>query len=183
LVAYLCLAHLDGRDLYFLWHTDVEGDTPDQVLKDVDGHILAFASETAARSHAPGDVLRLEDDAPVAYDLDRIAEWCERPWSSPVDCEELLDAWNLFMDLGAAPSPTFSLFRASQAESHELYEKLFFGSNLPAVTPEGEHYRPSWLGDELMRLSSIVGLGLQVFRSLLGPAADQSVAADGAPGS
>ena len=49
------------------------------------------------------------------------------------------------------------------------YEKLFFGNNLPAVTPAGASYTPLWDVAELARLSHTLRLGLTEFAARLSP--------------
>ena len=54
-----------------------------------------------------------------------------------------------------------------------VYDKLFFGNNLPAMTPPGEHYDPTWSDAEIRILCSVIAAGLHLFRSHLGGHARQ----------
>jgi hypothetical protein len=45
---------------------------------------------------------------------------------------------------------------------------VFFGNNLPAMTPPGEHYVPEWDDEEIALLWRIIGQGVDLIRSSLG---------------
>lgn len=60
-----------------------------------------------------------------------------------MDCHALLIAWNLFKDVVTTLHIEF--FRNKQDNvSDKIYDKLFFGTNIPAITPEGKEYIPQW---------------------------------------
>lgn len=90
-VRYVCRARLDDRERMFLWES---GDNiPDSVVVDDDGFVLTFESEDAARAG-----LAISSEPAAIYDLDAIAAWCGS--SGDVgDHKQLLNAWNLFVDL------------------------------------------------------------------------------------
>ena len=55
----------------------------------------------------------------------------------------LLEAWNALDDLSGSLESSFMTGETSQqGEVKSAYDKLFYGNNLPAVTPEGSRYRP-----------------------------------------
>ena len=166
--AYLCLARLPGGASYVLWASNPRDDAaPDGVVLDGDGRVPAFASESAARGYAAACELAVAPDAPHVYDLERAAAWCDAPGAAPVDCEVLLNAWNLFTDLGPVPAGVVSLFGRSERAAGRLYDKLFYGNNLAGVTPAGERYTPEWDAAELVELSTILRRGLLEFTSRL----------------
>lgn len=47
----------------------------------------------------------------------------------------------------------------------DIYEKLFWGNNLPTVTPAGKTYVPVWTQNELERLRSVMAYGIDNFHS------------------
>jgi hypothetical protein len=49
--------------------------------------------------------------------------------------------------------------------AEKIYDKLFFGNNLPAITPAGVSYEPVWSHDEIETLSRIYRLGLTGLRA------------------
>jgi hypothetical protein len=152
---YVCMARLDGAERWFFW--DRGDETPDRVVVDGAGSIVCFRSERDARTSS-SDV---SPERAAIYDLDTIEAWC-RSNSGAVDCPVLLNAWNLFGDL-----PRGHLFDAADARATGVYDKLFFGCNLPAVTPPGEHYVPTWTPAELHELKRVLLLGLADVRARL----------------
>jgi hypothetical protein len=50
-----------------------------------------------------------------------------------------------------------------------IYEKLFYGNNLPSITPIGEHYIPSWSNDELIEMRLVFMAGLDHLKKKLEP--------------
>ena len=66
-----------------------------------------------------------------------------------IDCSGSFAAWNLFIDVAHSVGDAGASYLASNAVLGHEYEKLFFGNNLPAMTPPGEHYTPTWTDDEL----------------------------------
>lgn len=156
----LCLLRLAGQAGYFVWTTDREGDAPDAVVV-VDGQIPVFERASAAHAFARGRGLIQEETAPTLFDFDRLATWCRQPDVVAVDCEGLLNAWNLFGDI---PRETDSnLFAHVDRGANHVYDKLFWGNNIPAVTPAGESYTPEWSSAELTLLRQVVELGLNDF--------------------
>jgi len=79
-----------------------------------------------------------------------------------VDCCNFLDAWSLFADLSRSVAGQFDTDRAL---TNKIYDKIFWGNNLPAVTPDGEHSVPVWTNDELNILGKILDDGLSLFRN------------------
>ena len=74
----------------------------------------------------------------------------------------MLNAWNLLADI--AFSIGFDLDDHGDA-AFRVYEKLFAGTNLPAMTPPGRAYEPAWDADEAILLARILGDGLKQLRT------------------
>lgn len=157
-VRYLCSVRLDGVQRIFLWESAEDGS--DQVVLDDKGMVLEFPSESAARRarRPPGHVLSSEP--PTHYDFDAIKAWCASS-AATLDCATLLNAWNLLGDLPHAGN----LFAWADARARGVYDKLFFGCNLPAITPRGEHYVPTWSASEISALKRLLLLGLAELRA------------------
>ncbi len=160
-IRYVCVAQLDGSRRFFFWESG--DDAPDRVVVDQDGIVLAFPSEFAAREAASAEGQGVSSEDATVYDLDAIDAWCKA--SAEVhDCSELLNAWNLFGDLPRGNN----LFGAADRRAEVIYDELFRGCNLPAITPPGVHYVPGWSASELAVLKRLLLLGLAEFRARLG---------------
>jgi hypothetical protein len=48
----------------------------------------------------------------------------------------------------------------------EVYAKLVYGNNLPALRGSGPEYHPKWTGEERRTLYEVLGKGLSMFRAL-----------------
>ena len=172
--SYVCLARLGGSSCYFVWQTDVAAKQADRVLLDVDQCIATFSTEREARAAADARGEGAEPSAPVVYDLDRLAAWCEHPAEATLDCEAAINAWNLFNDLGTSTGGTVNMYRFAERGLNSVYDKLFFGNNLPSITPSGESYTPAWDVEELARLAQALRLGLTEFAARISPSSRQT---------
>jgi hypothetical protein len=130
------------------------------------GSILTFADQDAARRYAHSNLLDLEVEPPIWYDFDAIARWCGTPDVTAIDCDKFLGAWNLLADLGVGPN---SIFRGADRRATPIYDKLFFGNNLPSVTPPDQSYVPAWSDEEVVELTRLFSLGLAELKDRLSP--------------
>jgi hypothetical protein len=153
---YVCTAVLDRARIVFLWASG--GEQPDRVVLDDDGFMVTFPSEYAARA-ASVNGAAVSSERVTRYKLDALVAWC-MSGDDVRDCSVLLNAWNLFGDL-----PRSDSFREADARGSAIYDKLFWGCNLPAMTPPGEHYVPVWSTSELADLKHLLLLGVAEFRA------------------
>jgi len=163
-VYHVCGVRLDGRELLFLWFTNDR----DGIEEISPGQIRTFPSAESARTWARQGGVTVAADPTVWYDLQEIAQWCGRPTAEGIDCARFLDVWNLLGDLS---SDSTSIFRGADRRGKAVYDKLFFGTNLPSVTPPGEAYSPAWSEADVRELARVLQLGLAEFRDRLPAAA------------
>jgi hypothetical protein len=157
---YTIVFRLDGSDRCLIWYTD-----------DVDG-VLLDESKLIATFRNPGDVqaymanlgLDLVEGPPEVYDLDRIAGWVAEPGAEGIDCVRMLNAWNVLAD--TASTLSCKLFEPRGANL--VYDKLFWGNNLEALTPSGEHFEPTWSTAEVAILAGVLSAGLSALRTAIG---------------
>ena len=160
---YICVAQFDGVETAFLWES---GDNrPDSVVIDDAGFVLTFPSASAAAETLGASLCANEVSN---YDLDAIQAWCTSR-SEVVDCNALLNAWNLLGDLPNVGD----LSIAAAARTNVIYDKLFRGCNLPAMTPPDETFVPSWQSSEIATLKRLLLLGLAELRARLPVARDR----------
>lgn len=77
-----------------------------------------------------------------------------------------LNAWNFLDNLASLHEGADSAFNRLSHEA-ACYDKLFWGNNLPAITPAGEFYRPSWRDEELAEIRSVFEAGLDLLNDEL----------------
>jgi hypothetical protein len=153
---------LDGVDSYLIWFSN----DPDGVVVEGDGLIPSFISEFDLCAYAERRGLALVSEEPSEFDLDSVEHWLSRPDRAAINCHHFLDAWNLFDDI--ASSIGNAVFERSSRSAGDVYDKLFWGNNLPAVTPPGKRYVPAWSDRELAELHRILSDGMKMIRDALG---------------
>ena len=151
---------------YLIWFTtDLDGDQ-DGVWVDGDRKVTTFGSlgelESFAQDHR---IAHLDPNDPIIHDLDRVADFCKIHTVDGVDCPSILQAWNLFNDVARSCGEAGTPFREEERLLDQLYDKVFWGCNLPAVTPEGERFEPRWSPDEVRTLRGLMKTGLDLIES------------------
>lgn len=150
---------LNQSDGYLIWI----GDEQDSVLTEEDLLIPVFSSESTLALYAKEKKIEIVNEEPILHNLDKIKKWLHQP-DGPIDCHAFLSAWNMFTDVAEGTKKTFA-GRDKDKLNSKLYDKLFFGNNLPAVTPRNEYYIPQWKSAERERLFEVMTQGLLLFES------------------
>jgi hypothetical protein len=155
---------LGAEDRLLIW---ISGEK-DCVAVDAEGFIPSFENDACLRAYAHQKNYGLEDEEPILHDLDSVASWTKAP-DARIDCSETLAAWNLFIDVARSVPTKGTAFERLDAELLNIYKKVFWGNNLPAVTPQGEKYIPTWSPEEVASLAKILIVGLDLFGSCTRP--------------
>jgi hypothetical protein len=153
------LYRLKAEDRYLIWISNEQ----DSVVVDARGFVPCFRDIASLRVYAELNHYSLQGEEPIIHDLDWVAAWTTVPVVQ-VDCSEALAAWNLFEDVARSIPGRGSAYRRLDSQL-ALYNKLFWGCNLPSVTPKGRHYVPVWSADEVASLAEILTEGLELFES------------------
>jgi hypothetical protein len=141
--------------VFFLWEDRDSGGDRFIVSKE-NGEVIAMRSEEDLRDYASAHSLEIVWSDVSEFDIDQFlhvlsdlkpGHRCEGKV-----CEILLDGWNLIEDFFR----TFdvNLDKLKSDVLRHVYKKLFYGNNLPSVTPEGEHYEPVFDGYEVHQLQT-----------------------------
>ncbi len=171
-IYYAVRYHLDNLDRYLIWYT--KGETPeapddepvvDGVTLVSNGKMPVFRDLASLVAYAEANGLSpLEVEDPAFYNLDTVIKWMRRKRPAKLDCEVFLDAWNLLADISVTVDGDFD---PDWDRTQKINAKLFWGNNLPAMTPIGRYYVPIWPGRENRIIREVMGDGLQMFRSLI----------------
>ena|SRR5207249_3055821 len=155
---------LDKKDRYLISFT-ADVDNSDGVAVNADGTIPIFVSKTDLMSYAQTNgFTSTKFEESRLHNLDVIAKWLnmkKMKRSRRVDCMQFLSAWNLFADASKSVGSDFDLDRE---RTLKIYEKLFWGNNLMAVTPPGKFYVPIWSAREIEIIHEVMSHGLSMFR-------------------
>ena len=152
-----------GEQRFLLWRSE---DT-DSVVVNAKGYVCSFSSFCDLNRFTDANKLQAEQNELILHDLDAIETWL-RGKQSTVDCVETLKAWNLLCDIAnSMESPLKEPFKKLDSEMRDLYDvydKLFWGNNFPAMTPPGERFVPTWSAEELEALAALLSAGLAMLR-------------------
>lgn len=150
---------LDRTKLYLIWY-DGEGDGV--VVNEV-GQVPAFGKKSSLRTYADKIGLKVEKGKTLLTNLDVTKRWLKKPRKKTVNCKHFLNAWNLFQDIASSAGDT--KYDSDRSSSDKIYSKLFYGNNLPAITPPGKSYEPLWTKDEVKIMHEMLAYGLEMFRN------------------
>lgn len=147
---------VNGLELFLLWYSE---DYFDGFCLDSDNRLAAFRSNADLADFAQQKGITLSDAQSHHFDLDAVIDWIEKPRTLSLDCNKILNAWNFGEDV--RQSIRGHTARLSK-QAYRVYEKLFWGCNLPAVTPENCEYIPIWRGREVYLIKRMVKSGIEL---------------------
>jgi len=156
---YPCRCRLDKKDFYFIWFSGEK----DGVFVESDGKIPTFEDLSKLLKYASLQNISLKDENANLFDLDKVENSIKQD-SFEVNCIDFLNTWNLFDDVSHSLNGNFD---SNRKMTNKIYEKLFWGNNLPVVTPEGKSYEPIWSKKELKIMCEILSKGFSTFRDNL----------------
>lgn len=133
---YILWYRLDGRDGFLIWYSDEK----DGVYVNGDGYVPSFKDAASLVEYAKGRGLSVDTEGPILLDLDVLGKWLEGKDVESIDPHSFNGAWNLFADVSRSINGVFDTDREL---TQKIYNKLFWGCNLPSVTPEGKQYHPA----------------------------------------
>ena len=162
-VHYLCRVQLNGFVVFVVWYSGER----DGFVRDAAGRLRAACTPEALTATAGiGDVL-FGSEEPADYDFDRIRAWCAAPDQAGIDFAAFLNTWNFLDDLAGLPEGAEAPYTRLSRDAAACYDKLFWGSNLPAVTPPGERFEPEWRANALAEVQMVLEAGLDLLESEL----------------
>lgn len=154
---YIIRFRLDGIERFLIWYTDEN----DGVIIETDGRVPVFGDVEKLLSYASENSIKFIDTEPTFEDLDVIRDWIEEGAQGPIDCNAFLGAWNVFADISQSTGGNFD---SDKDFTLNIYNKLFWGCNLPALTPPGKHLTPEWGEVELKTISLVMTEGIEMIR-------------------
>lgn len=156
---YVVLMRLDGANLFAIWTSSPS--KPDSLFTSNQQQLRDFSSRGDLDSFADDNEISIQPDDSPLYDFDAIKNWTAALRRTEIDCVSFLDAWNLLVDIEASLGSELE----EPDGSRTVYEKLFWGNNLPAVTPEGEHYEPEWSEEEAKIMAKVFQSGIETLQN------------------
>lgn len=156
---YLVKMFYSNKDLFSIWYANDD---------DADGFIVhknrisVFKSSQEAISFAKNSGLVLEQGITTfdIIDIINIIEKIKNVMLSE-NCHELFDIWNIFGDIAKSTNEKF-IGNSDDELTRDVYEKLFYGSNLRVITQDMEEYHPMFDEEETELCISIFRNGLDI---------------------
>lgn len=137
----------DGEK-YLIWHNDDKGK---DVVEIRGSKILAFDTLEKAKEFAGYDCGYWE------YDFSELEKFIYS-YDKNFNCKIILNFWNIFNDIVYSFGEKIPDERTRRSD--RCYNKLFWGNNLPAVTPDGCEYEPVFTRKERKNIRRILSYGI-----------------------
>lgn len=154
---YLTKIIYNGLNYFLIWYSN-----------DRDGfllfnqRLLVFFSVEEANIFADKEHIIFEKDITV-FNLSNIIELVNNIEISQ-NCRTLIDIWHFFSDLSKSLNEKF-MGDVNEEETIDIYNKLFYGSNLKLL--KNEEYHPSFNVDETYKCFEIFQSGLSIINKYL----------------
>lgn len=143
---------------YFIWLTDEK----DEFLTE-GNKILFWKSIKEVKSFANKNGIILNQAKEVVYDIDVCEEWCHSSKKN-VDCNIVLDLWNIFLDLHTSLNQKYL---GNDSKLDKIYEKLFYGNNLPTINTTVNKYIPIFTNNEIKQIKNVLISGVYILKKTL----------------
>lgn len=142
---------INRKNHYCIWYTNAKDGF---ILEDK--RVRVFHTTDSLEIYCLKKNISLENELSL-YDIDNISN-IDMSNSMNLDCEIVLNFWNIIQDLSYS---TNEKFLGNLEDYNEIYNKLFYGNNLPAMGLS-EKYLPIWEEGERRIISEILHQGIKL---------------------
>ncbi len=156
-IRWICQFKLGCQNRYFLWYSGKK----DRVFLNPQRKVKVFSSRKSVLSFAKRHSLQLAKVDLYSYDFNRLSKWLMHPTAKSIRPNIFLSYWNIFDDVAFS---TKHIFDPNHQKTKKVYEKLFFGSNLPSVNRSENKYHPTWSLKEVNLISQVLQIGMDLFK-------------------
>jgi hypothetical protein len=152
---------IKSKEHYCCWYTNEE----DGFIVE-ENHLLFFDTLDELKIHSTKQKidLNLKEDI-LIISIDELQKFVEND-SKELDCNLILNYWNIIGDVSKSLGVEFYGDERSSILS-TIYNKLFYGNNLPAVTPKGKSFHPLWEFEEIQEIRKVIQDGLRILNDVL----------------
>ncbi len=140
----------NGKKTILMWQTSECGDS---FRLNSNNNLIEAQSEAKIKKLLRSESKKVHWSESTEMDFDRFWKTLKTlkvgRASSGKTCKILLEGWNFIEDLARTIKRTEELRRLHSPLLNKIYKKLFYGNNLPSITPKGKSYSPFWLKEEI----------------------------------
>lgn len=147
--------------LYCVWFSNEESDgffLSDSALRIFPSECAAFEFLTAFPSYG-------KEIKTTTYDIDVIKQIICR--TEPFSAHTILDFWNIIGDLASSIKVPYE-GNTKDSLTNSVYDKLFYGNNLPEINTSDCVYVPQFTSEEYARLITILLNGIAIVEGIVG---------------
>ncbi|MBQ7232479.1 MAG: hypothetical protein IJX07_04545 [Bacillales bacterium] len=149
---------LENQSFYTIWYNDkLDGFLTFQ-NKSFRNKIMTFYNQNSLLQYLTRNQMKLATHRVTVINCDMV-----QLYKTNFDCNLLLDFWNIITDVACSIKVDF-LGDHREDSITNIYNKLFYGCNLPALRGNGELYFPEWSVSEIAILHEIVSNGLMILQ-------------------
>ncbi len=153
---------IDDKRYYSIW---CQYDGSDESKKDKvmleDNKVLTFTEKSDLIRYAERVGITIIEDEEFRNDIHVMKRFRYRRRKK--DCIYLINIWNMVSDINySLGRKTFAECRNSDVDN--IYDKMFYGLNLPAITPEGEEWLPTFTNREEKLINELYKCFLRTLR-------------------
>lgn len=143
--------HFSGlqQNCYCIWYSD---EAEDGFLTQA-CQLLTFADENSAVKFIQTNTSYRAPVTTTIYDADTIEQMMDQ--QHPFDACITLEFWNIAGDLANSAGRPFQ-GNIKDDLTDKVYDKLFYGNNLPEINTSGHLYTPEFTDEEYTRLMDIL---------------------------
>ncbi len=155
---YYIVNFIMNRNNHFcLWYTDeLDG------FEVEDNKLIWFKQENNMKLFCYDKNITFSDGV-ISFDIDQLSDMIKfKP--EEFDCNLILDMWNIFSDVSKSVNLPF---KGDNDMVLDIYSKIFYGNNLPAINTSGKKYIPIWNEEELEIIYEVLYQGICILESAL----------------
>lgn len=140
---------LQEQGYYSIWYSD---ETKDGFLTN-NYDLITFTSEKTASEFVRFHTSYYKPVTTTIYRMETVKQMIDQ--QRPFDACVMLEFWNIVGDLADSIKAPFC-GNLQDDLTNEIYEKLFYGNNLPEINTSGQNYMPQFTDEEWRKLKEIL---------------------------
>ena len=151
---YIVKFLIDPKPYFCIWHSDEK----DVFWMEKD-KILYFSEITELQNFCEQEKIQI-DEKITTYDVDKLMNLLNES-ELEIDCNFYIDMWNIFHDCAYSVDQKFY---GDKKKLIQIYDKLFYGLNLPVINTSGEKYIPEFSVSEKEEIAHVLKEGVSLLQ-------------------